>query len=85
VWWLVIAEKDYLALQICRSAMDVQYLLATVYNTLGLEQERDAVAKRYEGTQKLLARCEMAVIDEEAGKILDMVAAIGAKELPLRY
>jgi anaphase-promoting complex subunit 5 len=81
VLWLAIAEKDYMALEIYRSAMDVQYLLAVVYDTLGAEQERDAASQRYESTQQTLLDLEVAVVDEEVGEILDMISRIGALEL----
>ncbi|KIK70807.1 hypothetical protein GYMLUDRAFT_210293 [Collybiopsis luxurians FD-317 M1] len=81
VWWLEIAEKDYMTLEIYSSAMDVQYLLATVYNTLGAEQDRDAASQRYERTQEVLQKLEVAVVDEEVGEILDIVSRIGTLEL----
>ncbi|KAJ4485910.1 hypothetical protein J3R30DRAFT_3442822 [Lentinula aciculospora] len=80
-YWLVIAENDYVTLQIYRSAMDVQYLLAVVYNTMGAEQERDASAQRFQTTQDLAQNLEVTVFDEEAGAILDIVSQLGLLEL----
>ncbi|KAJ3998566.1 hypothetical protein F5050DRAFT_1869137, partial [Lentinula boryana] len=80
-WWLAIAEKDYMTLQIYRSAIDVQYLLAVVHNSMGAEQERDASAQRFQTTQQLAEKLELTVVDEEAGAILDLVSRVGMREL----
>ncbi|KAJ3728128.1 hypothetical protein DFJ43DRAFT_1084857 [Lentinula guzmanii] len=80
-WWLAMAEKDYMTLQIYRSAMDVQYLLAVVHNSMGAEQERDASAQRFQTTQQLAEKLEVTVVDEEAGAILDLVSRVGMREL----
>ncbi|KAH7870821.1 uncharacterized protein C8R40DRAFT_1125250 [Lentinula edodes] len=79
-WWLVIAEKDYMALQLYRSVLDVQYLLAVVYNSMGAEQERDASAQRFKTTQQLVENLEASVADAETGAILDMVSRVGILE-----
>lgn len=81
MWWLAIAEADYLKLQIYRSAMDVQYLLAVVHNSMGAEQERDAAAERFEATQQIAQRLEMDIVDDEVGAIMDIVSRVGALEL----
>lgn len=79
-WWLVIAEKDYMVLQLYRSVLDVQYLLAVVYNSMGAEQERDASAQRFKTTQQLVEDLEASVADAETGAILDMVSRVGILE-----
>ncbi|KAE9400546.1 hypothetical protein BT96DRAFT_919390 [Gymnopus androsaceus JB14] len=81
MWWLAIAEADYLKLQIYRSAMDVQYLLAVVHNSMGAEQERDAAAERFEATQQIAQRLEMDIVDDEVGAIMDIVSRVGVLEL----
>ncbi|KAJ3971131.1 hypothetical protein EV361DRAFT_912638 [Lentinula raphanica] len=79
--WLAIAEKDYTTLQIYRSAMDVQYLLAVVYNSMGAEQERDSSAERFQMTQQLAEKLEVTVVDQEVGEILELVSRVGMLEL----
>lgn len=68
-------------LQIYRSVMDVQYLLAVVHNTLGAEKERDAASERYENTQQIAHALEMVIVDEEVGAIMDIVSRVGVIEL----
>ncbi len=79
--WLTIAEKDYMILQMYQAAMDVQYLLATVYNTMGAERERDVAAHRHLATQQLHKDLAMVVVDEQAESILNLVSRVGLLEL----
>lgn len=58
--------------------MDVQYLLSTVYNTRGMEKERDDAARRHLATGEQREREESIVADLEVKDILDVVALAGA-------
>ncbi|KAF5385526.1 hypothetical protein D9757_005432 [Collybiopsis confluens] len=80
-WWLAIAEKDYMALEIYHSAMDVQYLLAVVYNTFGAEEDRDAASERYERTREVLQQLEVVTADAEVNGIIDIISRVGSWEI----
>ncbi|KAG7098994.1 hypothetical protein E1B28_000880 [Marasmius oreades] len=76
VYWLAMAEKDYLTLEMYRSATDVQYLLSVVYHNLGMETERDGAAQRHIETEKKQKQAEDAPMDDIVA-ILDVVSSVG--------
>ena len=76
--WLLIAEKDYLALEMNGQAADVQYLLSVTYHNLGMTIERDAAAERHFKTQKEQAQAENTITDEEIASVLEIVSSVGA-------
>lgn len=45
--YLLTSEKDYSTLQMLSCQQDVLYFLATVYNTMGMLEERDTAAARH--------------------------------------
>ncbi|KAK7465863.1 hypothetical protein VKT23_005834 [Stygiomarasmius scandens] len=75
--WLLMAENDFLGLQMYRSAIDVQYLLSVVYDNMGMEAERNDAAKRHVQTQEQLHKLETVVVDDDTEKILETVSRIG--------
>ncbi|KAF5368466.1 hypothetical protein D9758_002314 [Tetrapyrgos nigripes] len=75
--WLLMAEKDFLVLQMYRAAVDVQYLLSIVYDNMGAESERDEAAKRHLATQKQFRILEEVYVDEDTKAVLEMVSRIG--------
>lgn len=84
VHFLRIAERDYETLEMFASLKAVQYFLATVYNTLGWERERDHLAVRCKGTELRQDEMEKKVDDSECTEIMDVVNEVGAL-LAARY
>ncbi|KAJ8083776.1 hypothetical protein PM082_002542 [Marasmius tenuissimus] len=78
VHWLLIAEKDYLALEMYGPVADVQYLLSVAYHNLGMNVEREAAVERHFQTQKVQAQAEETVTDETITSVLEMVSNVGA-------
>ncbi|KAF7363413.1 ANAPC5 domain-containing protein [Mycena sanguinolenta] len=74
--YLLKAEQDYIALEMHRAAMDVQYFLSVVYHNLGLQAERDEAAKRHFATQEM--RKDVEVSDEGIAGVLEVVRMVGA-------
>ncbi|THV07616.1 hypothetical protein K435DRAFT_959687 [Dendrothele bispora CBS 962.96] len=75
--WLSLSEKDFLSLEMYRSAIGVQYLLSVVYDNMGLNAARDEAAKRHLETQEQLKRLEVRVIDHNTESVLETVSRIG--------
>ncbi|KAF9270017.1 hypothetical protein L218DRAFT_849491 [Marasmius fiardii PR-910] len=78
IYWLIIAEKDYLDLEMYRSATDVQYLLSVVYHNLGMETERNSAALRHIESEKRQRQAEEVSIDDTVASVLDVVSNVGA-------
>ncbi|KAJ7343519.1 hypothetical protein DFH08DRAFT_872936 [Mycena albidolilacea] len=74
--YLLKSEQDYLALEMHRAVMDVQYFLSVVYHNLGLQAERDEVAKRHFATLEMRKQVEMS--DEGITRVLEVVRMVGA-------
>ncbi|KAJ6496647.1 hypothetical protein C8R47DRAFT_349617 [Mycena vitilis] len=74
--YLLKSEQDYLALEMHRSMMDVQYFLSVVYHNLGLQTERDEAAKRHFATQEM--RRDVEISKEGITGVLEVVRMVGA-------
>ncbi|KAJ7470732.1 hypothetical protein FB451DRAFT_1254671 [Mycena latifolia] len=74
--YLLKSEQDFLALEMHRAVMDVQYFLSVVYHNLGLQVERDEAAKRHFATQELRRELEMS--SEGICEVLEIVRVAGA-------
>ncbi|KAL5529052.1 hypothetical protein ACEPAG_5026 [Sanghuangporus baumii] len=61
--YLQIAEQDYLTLEIQPAVQDVLYVQALVYNTLGEQHERDAVALRHRDARMEHERLESIYVN----------------------
>uniref|UniRef100_A0A0W0FGE9 Anaphase-promoting complex subunit 5 n=1 Tax=Moniliophthora roreri TaxID=221103 RepID=A0A0W0FGE9_MONRR len=78
VQWLLMAEKDFLSLEMYRPATDVQYLLSVVYHNLGKEAERNDSAQRHAETEKESKLLEEVATDDMVASVLDIVSRVGA-------
>ncbi|KAI0928780.1 hypothetical protein AcV7_008835 [Taiwanofungus camphoratus] len=76
--YLLLAEKDYVALQIFSSLQDVQYLLSVVYHNLGMTDERDDAASRHQSTEEVRKIASAVVIEEWVVDVWEIVAEVGA-------
>ncbi|KAJ7905458.1 hypothetical protein B0H14DRAFT_2660330, partial [Mycena olivaceomarginata] len=68
--YLLKSEQDYLALEMHRAVMDVQYFLSVVYHNLGLQAERDDAAKRHFAT--------LEIAQTRITGVLEVVRMVGA-------
>ena len=76
--YLDIAEKDYAALEMYRSLQDVQFLLAVVYDNLGMVEDRDKAAERHRDVGKLKEGAERKISEPWIIEVLDIVADVSA-------
>ncbi|KIY50891.1 hypothetical protein FISHEDRAFT_37690 [Fistulina hepatica ATCC 64428] len=77
--YLLAAEKDYVTLEMYCQVMDVQYLLAVVYDKYNQPEERDEAALRHAATEVQMDRLEAVVEDEEVSQIMEVVGMVGVR------
>ncbi|KAF8590513.1 hypothetical protein K439DRAFT_1403628 [Ramaria rubella] len=77
--FLQVAEEDYITLEMLSCQQDVLYFLASVYNTLGMEVERDAAAARHGNSVEKARRWTKTEIPVEMKEIWSIVSEVGAK------
>jgi len=77
--YLERAERDYASLEMYTCQQDVLYLMASVYNTLGMIAERDAAAARHAESTAKAARLAKAEIPPEIIEIWTLVTEVGAR------
>ncbi|TFY82669.1 hypothetical protein EWM64_g1341 [Hericium alpestre] len=77
--YLKIAEQDYATLEMFRSLADVQYLIAVLYNNLGMMAEREAAAERHLQTEEERKKAAVTVSEPWVIEVWDLVCEIVAK------
>jgi anaphase-promoting complex subunit 5 len=77
--FLEMAEKDYAALKMLTCQQDVLYLMASVYNTLGMREERDAASARHGSCVETACAWAMADVPQDMKEVWGIVSEIGAK------
>ncbi|KAI6040167.1 hypothetical protein EDC04DRAFT_2867755 [Pisolithus marmoratus] len=75
---LLMAENDYVHLEMFEAASDVQWLLMVVYHNLGMTTEGAAVYERYNCSAAKIRMYEESPVDEEAEKVWTLVTDVGA-------
>lgn len=77
--FLETAEEDYATLKMPSCQQDVLYLLASVYNTLGMLKERDAASARHGYCVKLACEWAAAEVPEDIKEVWNIVLQVGVK------
>lgn len=77
--FLKFSEQDYAALGMVRCQQDVLYLLASVYNTLGMTVERDMTTAKYAGCTKEIDNHADEEIPRNVFEIRSIITRVGAK------
>ncbi|KAI6127304.1 hypothetical protein F5141DRAFT_1086965 [Pisolithus sp. B1] len=75
---LLMAEDDYVHLEMFEAASDVQWLLMVVYHNLGMTTEGAAVYERYNCTTAKIKMYEESPMDEEVESVWTLVTDVGA-------
>ncbi|KAI6127633.1 hypothetical protein EDD16DRAFT_1552061 [Pisolithus croceorrhizus] len=75
---LLMAEDDYVRLEMFEAASDVQWLLMVVYHNLGMTAEGTVVYERYNCTTAKIKMYEESSMDEEAESVWTLVTDVGA-------
>ncbi|KAJ7709939.1 armadillo-type protein [Mycena rosella] len=68
--YLIKSEQGFLALEMHRAVMDVQYFLSVVYHNCGLQLEREEAVKRHFATQEM--RRELETSDQGICEVLEV-------------
>jgi anaphase-promoting complex subunit 5 len=76
--YLETSEKDYATLQMPTCQQDVLYFLASVYNTLGMLEERDATAARHARSVEEANKWVKEELPAEMKDIWSIVAEVGS-------
>lgn len=72
------AEKDYRLIEIQPAVQDILYVRATVYNTLGMLQERNEAAERHVVSRQEQKRLEAIEVNEHWDDVWNVVIDISA-------
>ncbi|KAF9480133.1 hypothetical protein BDN70DRAFT_912885 [Pholiota conissans] len=75
--YLLVAESDFLTLEMYQSLKDVQYMLSVVYHNLDLQDERQKAAQRHADSENKHQELERQVSDEEIHRMFELVATVG--------
>lgn len=80
-----LAVDDYTALQMYRALQDVLFLLSVVYHNLGLEEDRDVIAKFHHDVGQEREEAEKQVsepwVAEVLGVVSEITLALAARQL----
>lgn len=76
---LLMAEEDYVHLEMFEAASDVQWLLMVVYHNLGMTTEGAAVYERYNCSTARVRMYEESPVDEEAERVWTLVTDVGVQ------
>jgi anaphase-promoting complex subunit 5 len=76
--YLDIAERDYEALEILRSLLDVQFLISVLYHNLNMVEKRDAAAARHFKTEEAMQEAAVVVAEDWIEQVWELVLDIGA-------
>ncbi|KAF8487636.1 hypothetical protein JB92DRAFT_2759103 [Gautieria morchelliformis] len=77
--FLETAEQDYATLQMLSCQQDVLYFLASVYNTLGMLEERDAASARHGRCVEVALEWARAEVPADMKAVWNIVSEVGAK------
>lgn len=72
------AETDFEILEIYDSLLDVRYYLSVLFNTLGMEKERNEVAGQYRVTEGKMRELQVMNTEKEMGDVFRFVSEVGA-------
>lgn len=78
VTYLRQAETDFEILEIYDSLLDVRYYLSVLFNTLGMEKERNEVAGQYRVTEGKMRELQVMNTEKEMGDVFRFVSEVGA-------
>ncbi|KAF8520196.1 hypothetical protein BU17DRAFT_47043 [Hysterangium stoloniferum] len=77
--YLAIAEEDYGTLEMLSCQQDVLYFMASIFNTLGMQQDRDSAAARHARSVQISQAWTQAEVPTEAIEICSIITEVGAR------